>query len=394
MNRLLILIGFLSAIFTSFAVSVSASAAAQSCANDLKPAIFHINGINTTEKQAQDNAAALLETTSSRSIPNDVYLAYNWSYSQYLPWMTGGIVDALDATIQGLLSAAQGGLKYSFSLVTKALFFWDTTGIADDVNGTLQKTVDNMVTTIMSFTDIKAGNISSIISDINSQTTSATPLLLVPHSQGNFYANAIYNDLATNRAVKIVGVATPAPFTAGSGDYVNSRNDRVVTSIVKTARPWNVDIPSTDKDAMGHSFTDVYLDPGLAVGRQMILDKIQAALAQLVPASGTPLTITLSWSDSIPLTLWVGDGGILQSAIGIDGTASYTVCDPKNFTFYFAWASTAGGWPVSATLSAGGKRTTMNLASGNDLNIWDDGITRRVAGSVFVDQFGNIAGVQ
>lgn len=362
-------------------------------ASQQNAAIVHINGINTTLDEARQNAKNLAKADAERSITNKVILAYNWSYTQYTPIWIGGIIDALDATIQGLLSAVQGGVKYSFSLVTKALFFWDTSGIADDVDGTLQKAVDGLVSTIMSFTDIKVGNAASIIADINSQTSSATPLLLVPHSQGNFYANAIYGDLSSSRQVKIVGVATPAPFTAGNGDYVNSRNDRVVTTIVKTARPWNVDIPQTDKDAMGHSFTDVYLDPGLSVGRQMVLDKIQAALAQLAPVSGTPLTITLSWSDGTPLTMWVGDNG-LQAAPGIDGTASYTICNPKNFTFYFAWAATVGGWPVSATLSAGEKSSTVYLASGNDLNIWDDGISRRVAGTIFVDQFGNIAGVQ
>lgn len=385
--RLILLIAF-----TPFFVPVPAAATTQSCVGSISPAIFHINGINTTQKQAQDNAVALAESTTSRSISNDVYLAYNWSYSQITPEWIGGIIDALDATIQGLLSAVQGGLKYSFSLVTKAFLFWDTTGIQDSADGKLQNVVDGMVSAIMSFTDIKVGNTAQIIADINNQTSSNTSLLLVPHSQGNFYANAIYNDLSSTRQVKIVGVATPAPFTAGGGDYVNSRSDRVVTTIVLTARPWNVDIPSTD--FLGHSFSDVYLDPTLAVGRQAVLDKIETALSQLAPVTATPLDITLSWYDSSPLTLWVGDEGVLRSAIGISGTATYTVCNPKNFTFYFTWASSLGGWPTTATLSAGTKSATVYLSSGNDLNIWGDDIFRRISGSVFVDQYGAVAGVQ
>lgn len=388
MNKLLL--ALVTVVFLS-ASPVGVMAEAQSCSAAKEPILVHINGINTTFAEAKDNAVFLADAKKDRSIPNNVILAYNWSYSQWVPYL-GTAVDALDATIQGVLSAVQGGVKYTFALTFKGIFFWDTTGVSQDVSENLQTAIDSIVSAVMALTDIKIGATAKIISDINSQTSSGTPLLLVPHSQGNFYANILYGDLIATHAVKIVSVATPATSTAGNGDYVNSKNDRVVTTIVETARTWNVDIPKTDTDSMGHSFTAVYLDPVLAIGRKAVLDKIETALKSLKPEiTGVP--ITLSWSDSTPITLWVGDNGELHSAIGINGTATYTVCNPQNFTFYFAWASSVGGWPTVATLSAGGKSTTVNLANAFDIMLLA-GVTGRLAGSVFVDQSGNIAGVQ
>ena len=60
-------------------------------------------------------------------------------------------------------------------------------------------------------------------------------VLLVGHSQGTFYTNALYDYLTTHGvskdAVGVYNVATPANFVAGNGAYLTSSNDRVVQKV-------------------------------------------------------------------------------------------------------------------------------------------------------------------
>ena len=95
-------------------------------------------------------------------------------------------------------------------------------------------------------------------------------LLLVGHSQGNFYANDLYDQLASqpggvpSESIGVYGVATPAGRVAGGGKYITSDTDSIINSlIVKLINtyvlPPNIHIPLQAGDGNGHSFSDVYL---------------------------------------------------------------------------------------------------------------------------------------
>lgn len=155
--------------------------------------------------------------------------------------------------------------------------------------------------------------------------------------------------------------------------------------------PHTTTIEKHPEGAMGHTMVFDYL--GMPAGQTAIAAMISRQLLNTPEITIGGIPITLSWYDGSPLTLWIGDNGELRSAIGINGTATYTICNPQNFTFYFAWASSVGGWPTTSTLSAGGKSTTVDLANSFDIMLLS-GVTGRPAGSVFVDQNGNVAGVQ
>src|SRR3989344_7737877 len=94
-------------------------------------------------------------------------------------------------------------------------------------------------------------------------------LLLVGHSQGNFYTNTFYKVLTgsggvSNQALGVYGVASPASFVAGDGLYTTSDTDRVINDLrgdYLTILPANAKIKLLDQDIStnGHSFSDIYL---------------------------------------------------------------------------------------------------------------------------------------
>lgn len=95
-------------------------------------------------------------------------------------------------------------------------------------------------------------------------------LLLVAHSQGNFYANAFYKKVAGKEggvpveSIGVYSVATPSSYVAGGGEHLTSDTDFVISTIVghvpfrQIMKP-NVSIPLADGEWPGHSFSDVYL---------------------------------------------------------------------------------------------------------------------------------------
>jgi len=93
-------------------------------------------------------------------------------------------------------------------------------------------------------------------------------LLIVGHSQGNFYANSFYNKVVDkdggvpSESLGVYGVATPDSYVAGEGKYLTSDTDTVIAEIVgrlKNIMKPNTHIELEKVDGNGHSFSDVYL---------------------------------------------------------------------------------------------------------------------------------------
>ena len=102
-----------------------------------------------------------------------------------------------------------------------------------------------------------------------SQKVTTQKLLLVAHSQGNFYANNFYDKVADkeggvpSQSIGVYGVGSPANKVAGDGKYVTSDTDNVVATMVARfikILPTNVHISlSGGDDNNGHDFSKVYL---------------------------------------------------------------------------------------------------------------------------------------
>ncbi|WP_153074454.1 hypothetical protein [Paraburkholderia bonniea] len=94
-------------------------------------------------------------------------------------------------------------------------------------------------------------------------------VLIVGHSQGNLYANAGHKKFYAqtrlrNQSLGVVGVATPANYVAGGGQYLTSSTDLVISLlrlfVSESTLPGNIDLPFSLREPEGHSFTEVYVD--------------------------------------------------------------------------------------------------------------------------------------
>lgn len=99
-------------------------------------------------------------------------------------------------------------------------------------------------------------------------------ILIVGHSQGTFYANALYEYLmrrgVSAESVAVLNLAAPVSYTAGHGAHLTSTNDELVRQVRALAQktehpqplPANLDIPKNPLEQgtfAGHSLADVYL---------------------------------------------------------------------------------------------------------------------------------------
>lgn len=125
-------------------------------------------------------------------------------------------------------------------------------------------------------------------------------LLLVGHSQGALYANSLYDYLVVNgqpeTSTGLYAVGTPGSYVAGSGKYITSATDGVISAVRAAASlaadsglavgpplPSNTIIPLTKEESTnkirGHRFSEVYL----AKEPERIRTEIYSALEKLIP---------------------------------------------------------------------------------------------------------------
>ena len=103
---------------------------------------------------------------------------------------------------------------------------------AGDLYKSIQQALQKATPTVVEDFDLK-----TILMQIHPQVTTRK-ILLVGHSQGTFYTNAIYRYLLENgapeKSVAVYNLATPANYVAGGGNYLTSSNDR----LIETVRKW------------------------------------------------------------------------------------------------------------------------------------------------------------
>lgn len=104
-----------------------------------------------------------------------------------------------------------------------------------------------------------------------SEKVDTQKLLLVAHSQGNFYANSFYDSIANKdggvpaESISVYGVATPASRVAGGGNWVTSDTDKIISGFVASVPFKSIMKPNTHielaegDDEFGHNFAGVYL---------------------------------------------------------------------------------------------------------------------------------------
>jgi hypothetical protein len=295
---------------------------------------IHINGINTEDEEAFRNAENL-----SVKINKKVNFAYN---------KKDGVLSDIWETLRQKVN--------EFPDLTEAEFAQIAQDYSVERQGTreFQKAIKKLrFEKAKSFGNVSLADpsMAEIRAKIDEFTQFAPPVALLPHSQGNLYAQGVYNHLIQTRLypsynVGVFGIATPGDYVPGSnGKYVTSNQDGVIGLLrlfFWNVLPGNVDISSNANDWLGHNLIKIYLDPTLEA-----LQLIQAGIKALVQpfeaytneakATGVlfagPAT-TQQYNDKIGL--WIQEP-----------TGQITPFSPKNQGLF----TTQGGFSVPGTNS-------------------------------------------
>lgn len=238
-----------------------------------KSTIYFINGVLTTRAAAMLTLYFELEprvrNVSSGVIQQsclDFELAYN--QTAYRPGASvgyiTGIKDFLDSGVQRLGESVSN--------------LWNYLGGLTVMPAALQQQVESIVSTAE----------VNVVQDLDKhvqlylqELMTAQKIILVAHSQGNYYANESYRNLVNVQSIppnriSIIAVATPSNVVGGNGPYITLLRDFIWTL---SFNPIPL-LPNTDNGPCGgpfecHSFNDSYL-PGVVSGPAIMAGIISA----------------------------------------------------------------------------------------------------------------------
>lgn len=272
------------------------------CNESGKTVIQYVNGINTTYLGALSDVVALqrhLEDSLERDYPDEEVM-FELSYNNTQGFWT----DLLEAFVQYRSESGDEEaslwdfMKQSSGLMMLALAY--------------EKLEPVMLDQLEGFT-LREATLQEHVSRYRSHLLQGTRVLLVAHSQGNFYANEAYEALTSTGSpvdpdtIGLVAVATPASTVAGGGEHLNSRDDRVLDLIVGELEGNAENTASSREDFWKHAFEEVYLDGNVTGPR--LTDMVLRALGRLsypdAEASTGAITVTLGWDEAPDVDLHV-----------------------------------------------------------------------------------------
>jgi len=269
-----------SLVVTALALSVAQRSVAQTadCSADKKRiSVFFVNGMFTPEDVADAHAQALETLTESdlqNAVGTDGIVTFDIAYNQNEP--------AWEQLVQVYAQKAGDDLSAFWRMINgnSLLPDWLKQAITDS-NGA------NMASASQPFTN--DADLAQHMQSYRAALDHHAKLVIVSHSQGNFYANAAYSALASEKpeyatATGVVGVASPASLVAGGGPYTTFSEDWVINAVrflYPNTLPANATTGTTPVDTLGHGFQTAYL--AVPDARATILRNVVQVESGLVP---------------------------------------------------------------------------------------------------------------
>lgn len=180
------------------------------------------NGIMSTQKDAERSRNRIEAQLRATLTPDEFSklefdLAYNQSY--------------------GLLSDVYESLKQKLLSDNVIVSFWRWLGNREEVPVPFREVLTDLATRFDFSTRVGTGDLDNHLLLYRASLLAGKKVLVVAHSQGNFFANAAYEllhsgtDAVTSRSFGIVSVANPASFVGGDGPYTTLLEDVVIQAI-------------------------------------------------------------------------------------------------------------------------------------------------------------------
>lgn len=257
------------------------------------------NGILNTQDDANDGRDKLSETLKATLTPDEFSklkfdLAYNKSY--------------------GFTSDLYESLKQKLSTDNVAVSFWRWLGGREAVPDAVREELTKMATRFDFSTRVAPADLNNHLALYHSSINSGKKVVVVAHSQGNFFANAAYvrlhsgHDAITSRSFGIVSVANPAGSVGGSGPHTTLVEDLVIqaialatpTGVLGPLEPNATNIASNaaTSDWKGHGFVEEYMATGSRTVGPIMQNVIAMNSSLVQPPQVVQdgiITATLTW---------------------------------------------------------------------------------------------------
>jgi hypothetical protein len=252
-------LGLLSLLF-SLCVTGLASAA---CAPDSSVVIYYGNGMFISPARARVQAL-MMDKKIRPALPAGTTVAFSYAYN-----------NSEDDMTQLLQVASQILDDNSIKLPA---WVKAPTGAPASIRNAIKSAEQSANATSY----VKNLELQAHVARYTADLAAGKRVIVLAHSQGNFYANKAYEHLPSTAGFAIVSVGTPASYTAGDGPYTTLTNDQIITPIPgrRAANTTNgAAFLNATKGSDGHSFTGSYLNGD--VSGPKIVGQVRSSLASL-----------------------------------------------------------------------------------------------------------------
>ena len=360
-------------------------AAAASICSTKETVVFFGNGIKTPEQKAYESMD-LLKRQLEEVLPTEEYklLDFKLSYNE-----TGGAIrDLFEATIQ--------------SLTLNTSRFWRIIWLHEFMPDWFADKLVLLATALDKSALVTNDSLKDHVNTYATIIAEGKKVLLVAHSQGNFFGNQAYRllDSGERQSFAMVSVANPDSNVLGmntpDAPYTTLTDDKIIQAIIdanvllpsKPMAPNTVNLHESD-DPLQHNFVHTYMVEGSNSNVGVLADIIFAldSLAAPTPIVQTGvITVSLTWGSEPDMDLhvyepngvhvfWdnlVGYSGFLdRDDISAFGPEHYTVssCETLQYGVYqIALDYYKGDGPERGTLQieAGLLSRTFEVAMGSE----------------------------
>jgi len=227
----------------AFGLSTPVSVVA-ACATDSAVVVSYGNGMYISPARARVQAL-MMDAKLRPSLPSGIMPVFTYSYNNNEDDLTQ-VLEVVGQAIDDAALRSQSWLNVPSG---------SPTSFRDAVRSRQQSArVGNYV---------KDSDLDAHVARYRADLEAGRRVIVLAHSQGNFYANRAFENLPSTAGFGIVAVGTPAGYTAGNGPYTTLTTDKIIDPVPGRRAPntsnsaaFNATVSGSD----GHSFTAHYLD--------------------------------------------------------------------------------------------------------------------------------------
>lgn len=207
--------------------------------------IFFSNGMNNTKKMAQVSLEALegkLQPFLVTGLDVNFRLAYNHK----------------EDTIPQLVEVVSQKVADNWKS------FWSYFSDLEPAPDWFQDAAKDIISATDSLIYVVDSDLQTQVDAYIDEIENGRRVIVVAHSQGNFYANAAYG-MVNSDFFNIIAVASPASYVAGNGPHITLTDDYVINGMVRPLDPSTLSAEitnNTDNNSgwTGHDFNSSYLE--------------------------------------------------------------------------------------------------------------------------------------